>query len=141
MTEGDACIFASDGLGDTLDPVQLYPKPSLVHGFESIQSWQQFSATIPHATSIARDMKERVLDRLTHWVLQPHYDDKHTSPSSAFADFKVSRDKVLGSTQSRISVSRSVPGVSAKALLRACLDHTKDATKGIFLFIGFLTCF
>lgn len=72
LGKSDLLLFSTDGLGDTLDPVQLFPRPNLIHGLEEFTAWQQFSERMGHEGAVmARKMKQQALHNILLPVIHP----------------------------------------------------------------------
>ncbi|KAI3632401.1 hypothetical protein MIR68_009507 [Amoeboaphelidium protococcarum] len=126
----DFFVFASDGLGDCLDPLQLYPRPYLIHGLESFSSWQQFQKEFDNAVvgygsaMVSRDLKELAFNNALAPVMAPYGVDGQTSTlKKVFAQ----NDKLEVNTSSNPSLHLDI---SAEKILQACVKHAMDATKG-----------
>ena len=67
----DYFIFSSDGLGDTLDPIQLFPHPNLIKGFEQYLSWRDYRyAAGGDQALVMRDLKEMTLNKVLGKTMQ-----------------------------------------------------------------------
>ena len=76
MHESDFVIAATDGFGDTIDPVQIFPLPRLILGLEEYNGWNHFAESFPSPTGAIREMKEMILNRLLASTLEPF--EQHT---------------------------------------------------------------
>jgi hypothetical protein len=79
LSADDYCIFASDGLGDTLDPIQLFPRPKLIHGLEEYNNWQDY-AKLKDSAVTCRQLKQLALERVLGSVMSPY--DQECAPTA-----------------------------------------------------------
>lgn len=117
----DVLVFTTDGLGDTLDPVQLYPRPGVIAGLEwvGMSSWQAVAGRCGSAV-VARRLKEMALQR----ALEPIFNPYEHVPSPV--------EEELGSPSTPLQPKTKpdpVGSVSAAAILKQCVQHAMQATQ------------
>lgn len=115
----DFLIFTTDGLGDTLDPIQLYPRPGLIKGLDcgamgNGMAWQTVAGQRGSAW-IVRRLKEMQLQKSMEDLLENGIDGSYATEKNE-NNPNISHDHI--------------ENLSANSILEACIKHANNATVG-----------
>ncbi|KAI3660379.1 hypothetical protein MP638_005393 [Amoeboaphelidium occidentale] len=127
MNANDFVIFTTDGLGDTLDPVQVFPRPKLIHGLEDYSNWQDFAKNkSAQPAVVARKLKEQALDKALSSTMTPYLAEELSDDESLPRSPNPLAPVVSHSIQDGGWPSKQIP--TAKEILEACLTHARTTT-------------